>query len=502
MKKIFVFLIGLALISCTSSNTGETVEFIILSINDVYEIDALEGGKSGGLARVETVHKQLLAENPNTILVHGGDFLNPSLLGTMKDENGERFRGKQMIDVMNAMNFDLVALGNHEFDLDYDDFQKRLNESNFKWISTNNRLKEGDKLSPLFVEKDGERTEIPKTVTFEFNNKKGQKINVGFISATIDSNPTDYIDYGDMYEDAINAYKSLKPNTDVVLGLTHLALHQDKLLSKSLPNIPLIIGGHEHTNMMVPVGDAFISKADANAKTAYVHRISFNLNTKKTTINSELITIDEQIEGDKEVARLVQQWNVQLDKKLREILADPYEIIYTATEPLDGRDTPIRSVQTNLGVLIAESMSAAFDNSVDCAIVNGGSIRIDDELKGKITGVDIFRVLPFGGGINKVEMTGALLEKVLNYGRLKAGTGAYLQLYNVSYEANSKTWSVAGKKLNTSKTYKVALTDYLLLGFDIPFLKKDNPDLIKVYDFKEDHISTDIRKVVISFLKD
>lgn len=501
MKKIIVFLIGLLIISCTSPDTGETVEFTILSINDVYEIDALEGGKSGGMARVETLHKQLLAENPNTILVHGGDFLNPSLLGTMKDENGERFRGKQMIDVMNAMSFDLVALGNHEFDLDYDDFQKRLNESNFQWISTNNRLKEGDKLSPLFVEKDGERVEIPKTVTFEFTNKKGQKINVGFISATIDSNPTDYIDYGDVYEDAIIAYKNLEPKTDVVLGLTHLALHQDKLLSKSLPEIPLIIGGHEHTNMLVPVGDALISKADANAKTAYVHRITFNLKTKETTIDSELIAINEKIEGDKEVARLVEQWNVQLDKKLREILTDPYEVIYIAKEPLDGRDGPIRSTQTNLGGIIAESMSAAFDNSVDCAIVNGGSIRIDDELHGNITGVDIFRVLPFGGGINKVEMKGELLEKVLNYGRLKAGTGAYLQLYDASYNSNTKIWTIGDNTLDKNKNYNIALTDYLLLGFDIPFLTTDNPDLLKVYNFSESHVSSDVRKVVINYLK-
>ncbi|MDT0552194.1 bifunctional metallophosphatase/5'-nucleotidase [Urechidicola vernalis] len=500
MKKNIVFLVALLFIAC-SKNTEDTVEFTILSINDVYEIDALEGGKSGGLARVETLHKQLLSENPNTILVHGADFLNPSLLGTMKDENGERFRGKQMIDVMNAMNFDLVAFGNHEFDLDYKDFQKRLNESTFQWISTNNRLVGGDNLVPLFVEKNGNRTDIPKTVTFEFKNASGNKINVGFISATIDSNPTDYIDYGDKYEDAINAYKVLEPKTDVVLALTHLALHQDKLLSKSLPEIPLIIGGHEHTNMLVPVGDALISKADANAKTAYVHRISVDIKTDEIKIDSELVSIDETIERDKEVEHLVQQWNVQLDKKLREILSDPYEVIYTAETPLDGRDTPIRSTQTNLGVLIAESMSEAFDNDVDCAIINGGSIRIDDELHGAITGVDIFRVLPFGGGINKVDMTGALLEKVLNYGRLKAGTGAYLQLFNATYNKESKKWGIAGKPIESNKTYKVALTDYLLLGFDIPFLKNDNPELLKVYNFSQDHLSSDIRKVVINYLK-
>lgn len=67
-----------------------------------------------------------------------GDFLNPSLLGTIKIDD-ERISGKQMIEVMNAMNFDLVTFGNHEFDIKEDELQKRLNESTFPWMSSNTR---------------------------------------------------------------------------------------------------------------------------------------------------------------------------------------------------------------------------------------------------------------------------------------------------------------------------------------------------------------------------
>ena len=120
----------------TVTNNPNTIEFNFLQINDVYEIAPIQGGKYGGMARVEAVHKALLEENPNTMLFLAGDFLNPSLLGTLKVD-GERLRGKQMVDVMNYMNFDLVAFGNHEFDLSFKDLQKRLNESNFEWISAN-----------------------------------------------------------------------------------------------------------------------------------------------------------------------------------------------------------------------------------------------------------------------------------------------------------------------------------------------------------------------------
>ena len=75
----------------------------------MYEIAPIQGGEFGGMARVETVHQQLLQENKNTMLVMAGDFLNPSLLGTVT-YNGERIRGKQMVETMNAMNFDDAAI--------------------------------------------------------------------------------------------------------------------------------------------------------------------------------------------------------------------------------------------------------------------------------------------------------------------------------------------------------------------------------------------------------
>lgn len=499
MKKLVLLITILILVSC--SKNEETLEFIVINVNDIYEIDALEGGKVGGLARVATLYDSIKKENPNTLLVHAGDFLNPSLIGTLKNKNGERYRGQQIVEVMNAVGFDLVAFGNHEFDLKLSDLQKRLNESDFQWIGTNIKLKNGDELIPFYIKKNNVKTEIPKTVTFNFIDDDGTEVSVGFLSSTINSTPNDYVDYGDLYQDPINVNKMLQTKVDLVLGLTHLTIAQDKMLANSMPNIPIIFGGHEHTNMMVPVGNSVISKADANARTAYVHKIIYNKTTKKTTIQSELVALDESIQPSKKVARIVQQWNVLLNAKLRKILEDPYKVIYRTEVPLDGRDTETRSIQTNLGEIIAASMSASFNNKVDCAFVNGGSIRIDDELIGDITGVDIFRVLPFGGGINKVQMTGELLEKTLNYGRLKAGTGAYLQRYNADYDTENIVWEIGGKPLDSDKVYTVALTDYLLLGFDIPFLKSDVPGMVKVFENDSTAAANDIRKVVINYLE-
>lgn len=494
--KISVFFLSLLIVaSCTKDD--QKIDFTLLQLNDVYEIAPIQGGEFGGMARVETVHQDLLKENKNTLLVMAGDFLNPSLLGTLKVD-GERLRGKQMVSVMNAMNFDLVAFGNHEFDVPQKDLQKRLNESNFPWISAN--VKEKTETGTTFFHKEIKGEKVPLTPSFikEFSDTDGTKIKIGFISVCIPSNPKEYVVYEDMYAQAKAAYEDLKDSVDVVFGLTHVKIAQDKKIALLLPELPLIMGGHEHTSRSVSVGNTVITKADANAKTVYIHRISYDKKTKKARIVSELKAINSKIKTDVKVGAIVAQWQKVLKVKIKEIVSNPTAVIYTAKTPLDGRDTPIRSVQTNLGKIITQSMSFAFDNQVDCALVNGGSIRIDDALEGAITTVDIFRVLPYGGAILKVKISGNLLKRVLDYGLLAAGTGAYLQRFQA--EKIGSNWYIKNKPLDLNKTYDVAFSEYLLKGFDIPFLSEKNSNVLSVYHPKSTEFGFDIRRAVVSYL--
>ncbi|KGL63277.1 bifunctional metallophosphatase/5'-nucleotidase [Polaribacter sp. Hel1_85] len=496
IKSLFYFLSLIILMSC-SKDDGK-IDFTFLQLNDVYEIAPIQGGAYGGMARVETVHQELLKENSNTMLFLAGDFLNPSLLGTLKVD-GERVRGKQMVEVMNAMNFDLVAFGNHEFDVSQKDLQKRLNESNFPWISANVKLKTKEAAIPFYKEINGVKHSVGETFVKEFSDKDGTKVKIGFISVCIPSNPKDFVEYGNMFVKARASYAALKDSVDIVFGLTHVKLANDKRIAKLIPNIPLIMGGHEHTNSLDTIGNVIISKADANAKTVYIHKISYDKNTKKTVVKSELKEINTTIKSDEKVAKIVNKWQLLLTSKIKEIIEKPEEVIFETKTPLDARDTPIRSTQTNFGQIITKAMSFGFNDEVDCALINGGSIRIDDQLSGNITAVDIFRVLPYGGDILKVKLKGRLLKRVLDYGQLAAGTGAYLQRFNA--EKVGEKWMIKGKELNINKTYSVAFSDYLLKGFDIPFLSDKNNEVLSIYKPKPTELSSDIRKVVISYLK-
>lgn len=500
MKKKILFVVTFFSIVSACTKKENTINFTFLQLNDVYEIAPLSGGEIGGMARVETLHKQLVKENPNTFMFLAGDFLNPSLLGTLIYKE-KKIKGKQMVEVMNAMNFSLVAFGNHEFDLTEHELQERFNQSTFQWIQTNAMHKTSEGLKPFETVTNNRHTFIPKTVQFTVKNKQGDSIKIGFFSATINSNPKEHVEYGDFYQSAQYAYNNLKAKANFIFGLTHIAIENDKMIANMLPEVPLIMGGHEHVNMSISVGKGKITKADANAKTVWVHRFVYNIKTKQLVVNSELIPITPAIKEDITIKKIVEKWNLLLNEKLQEILPDPEAVIYISKVPLDGRDTQVRSEQTSLGKLITKGMAFSLDNKVDCALVNGGSIRLDDELQGGITGVDIFRVLPFGGEVIKVEMTGNLLKKVLTYGRLKSGKGAYLQRYNISFNEKNKEWSVNSKPISDEQIYTVAVSDYLLKGYDIPFLKTTSPGILKIYQNKPTDKAFDIRIAIISYLK-
>jgi 2',3'-cyclic-nucleotide 2'-phosphodiesterase (5'-nucleotidase family) len=480
------------------------VTFTIMQLNDVYEIAPLEKGKVGGMARVAAYRNQLLGENYNLLTVLAGDFVSPSLLGTMK-QDGKSIKGKQMVEVMNAVGVGLVAFGNHEFDIKEAELQERMNESYFDWLGTNVLHKKGDRVEPFYKESYDYKYFAPETYVWEIENYSGgNPIRVGFYSACINDNQQPWVYYEDPYQEATKAYLELVQKCDIIIGLTHLELAQDLKMAALLPKTALIMGGHEHENHIDTVGNVIITKADANAKSVWVHRFTYYPETKTTSLESELVKITDEIEADPNVDEIVQRWQEVLDNNIRQVVADPDEVIYHANTPLDGREKSVRSFQTNLGGIIAAGMAAAAKKPVDAAFFNGGSIRLDDQLSGDITAVDVFRALPFGGALYEVELKGSILKKALDAGLENKGLGGYLQWYGVDYVAANKSWKIAGKALNESKNYRIVTSQYVFEGKEnrLDFFNQKNFiswETAKEGDAKD--LRGDVRKAVVAYMK-
>ncbi|MBK9108912.1 MAG: metallophosphoesterase [Saprospiraceae bacterium] len=235
------------------TSNDEIVSFAIIQINDFYEIAPLENGKIGGAARIASLRKKVLKDFPNTYTVLAGDFLSPSLLGTLKWE-GERIRGKQMVEALNLLGLDLATFGNHEFDIDMASLQKRLNESKFDWVSSNVLQVNNGQKAPFTIQQNGNTRSIPKNKIIRFSNAKGKTIRIGFVAPCLPANKTDFVYYEDIYTSTEQQLKIIKDSVDFIISLSHLNKEDDLAMAKKYPEINLILGGHEHENMKYEIG--------------------------------------------------------------------------------------------------------------------------------------------------------------------------------------------------------------------------------------------------------
>ncbi len=511
--KLLSILVLSILIGCggqpgVGTGTFDAIEITLLQLNDVYEITPVEGGKFGGMARVATVRNELKKQNPHTFTFLSGDFISPSAIGTSMYQ-GKRINGAQMVDAMNVLGVDFVTFGNHEFDLGEQPLLDRMGESKFRWISSNIKHKVNGQVKPFEFTgpvNSAKPVPVPDFFILKIKNDVGAEARIGIITATIGSSQPPYIVWSDPFTSAAKAYEEVKNQTDFVIAITHLSIEDDKKLAALIPDLKIILGGHEHTNMIFQAGETIISKADANARTVYIHRLLWSPSKKSLIVGSELKTITDSIPDDPATARVVNEWMTRSYAGFREKGFDAGKVVAAFQEPLDGRESSIRHKQTNLGSLIARSMLAASKNA-KIAVFNSGSIRLDDQLSGTITQYDIIRVLPFGGKIVEVQMRGSLLQQLLDAGKNNAGRGGYLQYTGVEYDSTQKKWIADGKSIDVSGKYTVAVSDFLFSGNEqgIEFFKKDNPDVLSVTESDNSDPKDsrkDIRLAVIRFLSE
>ncbi|MEQ1744684.1 MAG: bifunctional metallophosphatase/5'-nucleotidase [Saprospiraceae bacterium] len=524
MKKhlLLCALFLLALVSCdparrssASSSDDGLIEIIFLQLNDVYEISPLSDN-SGGLARVATLRKELLAKNPNTFTALAGDFISPSVIGTLRYE-GKRIRGKQMVDCLNTLGLDWTVFGNHEFDYDYEDLQARIDESNFVWIGANARQVVASGSSKQFAQKrpDGSEEKCPDYVITEVKDADGTTVKIGVFGVLVTTGQKPFVAYTEPLAEAKRVHTELVGKTDIRIGLTHLDMADDIKLAGMLPDVPLIMGGHDHDNMFQRVGKTNVAKGDANARTVYVHTLRHNKKTGVTSVKSELRRIDGSIQPESAVAAVVAKWEKIKSESLASSGFDAEKTVTVLKEPLDCRETTVRHTQAPVGQMILNAMFSVSKTKPECGLVNGGSLRVDDVLSGTLTELDVVRMLPFGGGIAEVEMRGTLLQRTLDAGLANKGKGGYLHLSRIVRDEAGKRWVINNAPLEPKKTYRVVIADFLLTGNEtgMDFLKTEltadgkgttNPDVLRLTkaDSKDkSDLRNDVRLALIQFLR-
>ena len=456
---------------------AQNIRVSILHVNDVYQFMPVDGGRRGGLARLLTLKKEVLKDNPNTIFTLGGDTLSPSV-------ETRTYKGAQMIDAWNAVGIDYAVFGNHEFDVKTDVLLARMKESKFQWLGAN-----------VFDTKTNKTfADLPPFVIREIAGVK-----IGFIGFLLPetkqtSSMEDSLQVLDFCSTAKKLVKQMRKKFKVnaVIGLTHLSMTQDKQLAQCA-DFDLILGGHEHTLLQSSSNGTPIFKMTADARELGRFNLNFNAATKRfESMDWEIIPVTDQIEDAPEFLPVFDKYKDLLVK-----LAEPVGMTGVI---LDALSISNRTKETNIGNFVADAYRTAAN--ADVALVNGGSIRADLTYNpGILTKRDVLSILPFNNPIVKIEITGKSLREALEHGVARSAVGEdgepgrFPQISGMSFKfdttkpAGSRISKIliGGKPLEENKTYTLATSDFLVTrGGDGYTMFKDGKVLINATNAPKD----------------
>ncbi len=451
----------------------------ILQVNDTYKIEGLEAGRVGGLARLRTLRETVEAEGRPVLVVHGGDLLFPSVMS-------KYFAGEPMVDAMNALDgsdaFDdrlFVTFGNHEFDhRDVGVLISRLAESRFTWLSANLGYRLPGMAAPVPLA--GHLPHVEATRLVELGG-----IKVGLFGVSLPGEPREWADYGDferMVAAATSAVAELRGRgAEFVIALTHQELPDDQRLARRVPGIDWIAGGHEHIALERHVGSTWITKADADART--VVRIDLARGEHGIEASHRLLELSAGVRPDPALQGLIASWLVRVERAVEEKTGRRLlDVIATTEHALEGVEPKIRGRETALGDFLADVIRERL--GTDIALVNGGSIRVNDDVPagGNLREYEMEGIFYFDNKPVAFELTGAELVELLRKSVSQAviGHGRFFQVSGLRFRYHASPSADGGeatrveakevevrsrggrwRPLDPQRRYRVASLDYI-----------------------------------------
>lgn len=366
----------------------------------------------GGWARIASVIKSEKAMRSNPILVlDAGDFLMGSLFHMISREEAVELR------LMKEMGYDVITLGNHEFDFMPAGLARIITSAHQKGgfpevVFSNALFDPGNPEDDPFEELFKKGMIKPYTVREAHGIRMGLFGIIGKDAAEVSpfARP---LKFRNPIETALEMVKRLREEekVDLVICLSHggvsekKSLSEDELLAQKVPGIDVIISGHSHTKLVEPlrVNDTLIVQAYAHGRNVGILDLVYE-NGKVRMKEYRLVEIDDRILGDEIIQKKIESFISLINQTILKDLGLHFYKVVAKTD----FDLKLFPDESNLGNLIADSIRWAINrmdyNSQDpmtnvvIAIESNGAIR-DNLLRGKtgeIAVCDLFRVVPLG----------------------------------------------------------------------------------------------------------
>ena len=450
--------------------------------------DDAAGECFGGVARVataiNTLRGELEAAGENVLVLDAGDQFQGSLMYTT-------YKGDVEAEFMEAIGFDVMAVGNHEFDDGPENLARFLDMVSFPVISGNLDLSQSNVLSEEMV---------PDHVVLDVNG-----VQVGIVSAlATDTAETSSPGPSIIFQDEIDALQAdvdalTEQGVNIIIALTHVGLPMDIAIAEAVTGIDVIVGGHSHTYLSSsdpdragayptmasnPDGD-FVPIVQAYAYSKYLGHLEVTFDDDGNVVyaSGDTMLLDASVEPDAEIAARVAELAGPIEEAMGEVIGE-------STDVIEGSREVCRAMECAMGNLVADAMLARVaEQGIDVAIQNGGGLRATIDA-GEITMGEVFSVLPFQNTLATFQLTGAGIIEALENGvsQVEEGAGRFPQVSGMSYtfdlsqEPGSRISNVmiGGEPIDMDATYGVVSNNYMRGGGDgyASFVDAEN-----AYDF-------------------
>ncbi|MDX2070852.1 MAG: bifunctional UDP-sugar hydrolase/5'-nucleotidase [Haliscomenobacter sp.] len=442
MKKLVLPLLIIFLLSMNCEKNENLIS--ILYFTDAHEIAPVndEYGNRGGVARLKTIVDQIKSNN-EAFLVFGGDLAGGTLFGGI-------YKGFPMVEAFNQIPLQIANFGQHDFDFGVDNTIKLIQNSKFTWLTSNIKDSEGNNFYKL-----------PDHIIFD---TLGIKVGfIGLMDAIETSVQDDRIRQIDLIDAAKKTTEILtNKGVDYIIAITQTTFSTNEALLEKVAAIDVILTeeiSENRTNMLYVGSKPIISTCGNMGSVA---EIKLQKAGNKIMPSIWIYPLDTTIKEDPALTKLQKKYVDKLEKDLSTVLS-----IAKADFLLQGS----RQRENALANLVADSFRDYYQ--ADIALMNGGGLRANI-LKGNVTLKNAYAVLPFGNTICLVNIKGNEIINLLKAGMVnmpKQG-GDFLQVSGLSYSFNFKvdgqpqitSVEVNGKPIEPDKSYKVALSNFILFG--------------------------------------
>ncbi|CAG2107041.1 unnamed protein product [Medioppia subpectinata] len=453
----------------------------------------------GGIARtVAKVNEMLLqpeaGNGDNVLFLNAGDHFQGTIWYTL-------LKWEVVAKFAKFLRHDVMALGNHEFDdgveglLPFVRNVTQNNEKNLPIVCAN-------------IETSGELRQLIKpSIVVERGGKKIAIIGYITPDTSFLARPGDTVKFNDEIDSIRKEIENLKKiypknELNIFIAVGHSGHKKDKEIAEKIPELDVVVGGHSNTflytgkppSIEVPEGPyPVVYDHNSEGKTLVVQAFAygkylgkldvvFDDNGLITSYSGTPILLDSNTKENPKVLAEVQEMAKEIDDHYKQNIGYSYVV-------LDASGCLMK--ECNCGNLMADAFVTHFLstqtvqqkgwNAVPMTVVNGGAVRTTIN-SGNITIKSVMSTAPFGNPLGVLRTTGYSLWQILKHSASQYKLGGFLQVSGIRYEFDSRLpkgnrlkkvrvrcgdcQSPAYEDLDLSKTYSIAISEYLVNGGD------------------------------------